>query len=784
MTLSISTADLNTFRVFEDHAYYVPPGNWLHLVESEFIESGEIALGSWAEILLNFESLRCEQGAVPQLLLNRIIQDDPLQEKARGKDKEVVRIKTKTVLFAELRKHEFVGYIPPGKYHSVQLGFGDAGASFAAIELSSNSSNRIIGFRHFALSAYHRAVSMVNSPNPETVRRFRKTAGSLVSLLNGIKDDLVGVKPLEEIPDGPYELEEYETWFAKNCSIGAKEETVAEYFISTFSLKPLISVVLGVYNPDPILLAATTHSILNQIYDQFELVIADAGSTSEQSTGYLRRLADLDPRIKIIFSGDSQDIPRAVNDAIDISRGDYIAFVDQDDLLNRDALFWLVEKVNEWPGAELIYSDEDCIDTDNRFILPHFKSDWNMLLLTSYNYVGHLLMARAKLAKIVKLRSEVNGSHNYDFILRAGLQVPETDIRHIPRILYHQRLDANPLNNGITDKDDGISRIDALEDFLKVWSPGATVDRKIRSFYNRVHFPVLDPLPSVAIVIPTRDTPEVLQRCVNSLINFTKYPNYKIHIINNQSSESRTFSLFEELQTLRQIEIHHYDKPFNYSDMHNWLISQLDDELICLLNNDTEIIEGSWLGELVSLLSLPGFGAAGSLLLYPDRTIQHAGVTLGVGGIAAHIAVGDRLDEPGYYSRNLLPQELSACTAACLLVKRDLYQQVGGMNTERLPVSFNDVDLCLKLRSAKYKIAWTPYSKLIHHESKSRGIDHYDEYKQLRAAGEMSYCAITWRSEITNDPYYNPNFDLKAEPYARLASVPRLELTLKPGVKT
>ncbi len=785
VTLSISAYDLAACKVSPENVYYVPPRVRLGLVDGDFPDISEIDYSSWTEILISFDTLKLEHTGAPQLVLNRTIGDDQGKEKARGKDKEGVRINSKIVLCTELRGNEFVAFIPPGKYHSIQVTFGNSGASFSAIEVNRKSSNRVLGSRHFVSTAVRRAVSLAQAPNPETVRRLKKTAGSFSSLLRGLKDDLIGVKPAEEIPDGPYNLEEYDLWYSKHCSIGAKEEVIADYYISTFSLKPLITVVLAVHNADLVMLAATVHSVLDQLYDNFELVISDACSSSEQTLSYLRQLPGLDPRIKVLFQTDSHDIAKATNEAVNVGRGGYITYVDQDDLISRDALFWLVEKINEWPDAALVYSDEDRIDDDANFILPYFKSDWNQLLLTSWNYVGHLVMVSSKLAKIVKWRSEVKGSPSFDFILRASLQIDEAHIKHIPRILYHQRLAKDPLNSGFSrTSDDEPSRYDALEDFLKLWSPGATVDHDLHSFFSRVHFTVPDHVPYVSIVIPTRDNPEVLERCINSLVNFTKYPNYKIHVIDNQSVESRTLALFAEWEQSGKAEIHHYDKPFNYSDMHNWLISQLDTELVCLLNNDTEIVEESWLGELISLVSLPGFAAAGAMLLYPDRTIQHAGVTLGVGGLAAHIAVGDLPDEPNYYSRNLLPQELSAVTAACLLVKRDAYQQVGGMNAERLPISFNDVDLCLKLRAAKYKIAWTPHSRLIHHESKSRGIDHENEYKSLRAAGEMSYLALTWRSELMNDPYYNSNFDLKSEPYEKLASVPRLDLTLKPGVKT
>lgn len=765
--------------------FYVPPGGTIPLVDSNSVDSNACEFKNWTEIVFRFDALKLEYRASPQLLLHIFPPAIPTKKQARGKDKEAVEVRTKIVLCSELSKNEWVGFLPPGKYHSMRLAFGDAGASFFHVEATSKSSNRIMGSRNFMASAVQRIFSMAHSPNPETVRRLKTTARSLLSLFNGLKDDLVGVKPLEEIPDGPYGLEEYDVWFAKNCSIGAKEEVFANYFISTFSLKPLISVVLPVRNANPLLLAATVHSVIDQLYDNFELIISDAGSSSEGTLRYLDQIRQIDSRIRVISSdGKERDTATAVNDAVMASHGEYVAFLCQDDILNRDAFFWLVEKINDSPRAELVYSDEDCIDEGLRYVLPKFKTDWNLLLLTSHNYVGNIVMASRRLSKLLKFRSEAGSSWLYDFVLRSALNLDEDTILHVPRILYHRRLRTGNLAVRDVTASDLKCRLGALEDFLRSWSPGATVDGDTDSDFARVHFPVAATYPDVAIVIPTRDTPEVLERCIHSLVNFTKYPNFKIHVIDNQSVEAKTLALFGELKTLHSAEIHTYDKPFNYSAMHNWLISQLDSEFICLLNNDTEIIEESWLDELVSLVSLPGFGAAGSLLLYPDRSIQHAGIALGIGGIAAHVGVGDAPDNPGYSSRNLVPQELSAVTAACMLIRRDLYELVGGMNEERLPVSFNDVDLCLKIRAAKYKIAWTPNSRLIHHESKSRGIDHEDEFKKLRAAGEMSYCALKWRSEIANDPYFNPNFDLKSDPYQMLASLPRLELTLKPYNKT
>ena len=785
MTLSISKDELMSYRVSDENLFYAPPRTALNLIDNDHAWVSEHDYSSWTEISVTFDALHLENGASPLLLLNGLPAKIPTKDQARGKNKEAVEIQSKTVLFTELKAHNFIGFIPPGRYRSIQLAFGNAGASFTSVEIDSRRSSRIIASRNFALTTAHRIASLAYSPNPETVRRLKSAARSITSLLNGLKDDLIGIKPLEEIPDGPYGLEDYDIWFGKNCSIGAKEEIYADYFISTFLLKPLVSVVLGVRDADPLLLAATVHSVLDQLYDHLELIVSDAGSTSERTLSYLAQLENSDPRITVIYNNGIREISNAVNQAITLSRGDFVAFVNQEDLLNRDALFWLVEKINERPQTELVYSDEDYIDTDNRFILPHFKSDWNLLLLTGYNYVGHIVMASARLAKVLKLRGEAESAQSYDFLLRAALEIDEKNVKHVPRILYHKRLTRDPQNvqrPGL--ESDTFSRYDALEEFLSSWSPGARIDRNPDSSNNRVHFPVPEPVPQVAVIIPTRDTPEVLERCINSLVNFTKYTNYSIHIIDNQSVEARTLALFEELKLQHKAEIHTYDKPFNYSDMHNWLIDQLDSEFVCLLNNDTEIIESDWLTELVSLVSLPGFGAAGSLLLYPDRSIQHAGVTLGIGGIAAHIGVGDASDDPGYCSRNLMPQELSAVTAATLLIKRKLYQLVGGMNAERLPVSFNDVDLCLKLRASGNKIAWTPHSRLIHHESKSRGMDYENEFKKLRAAGELSYCALKWRSEIMNDPYYNPNFDLGSDPFLMLASLPRLEITLKPYNKT
>lgn len=785
VTLSLPKDSLSTYLVSEQSGYFIPPRSRIRLLEDGFAHTENHQYQTWTEVSIKLFSLNLGHDARPQLLLNRLPREVPSKKRARGKDKEAVQINTKTILCSKAGPEEYAGFIPPGKYHSIELSFGNSGVSFAGAEVTSTTSNKIIASRDFTSSAVRRAVAMFYSPNPETVRRLKKTASSMLSLLNSLKDDLIGVKPPEEIPDGPYGLEEYETWYSKNCSIGAREEVFASYFISTFPTRPLISVVLGVRDADPLLLAGTVHSILDQLYDRFELVVADAGSVSEETLAYLKVLDTVDPRIKVLLSEKRRSMSEALSEAISSTQGDFTVFVSQEDLLNRDALFWMVEKINEHPQTTIIYSDEDAIDLDNSHVLPHFKPDWNLLLLTSYNYIGHFFLTSTKLAKTLKLRGEASEARFHDFLLRAALEIDESSIKHIPRVLYHQRLPSDILNTRLAHEarsEEGTDR--ALKDFLASWSPGATVEKSKDFAFPRIHFPVPDPAPEVAIVIPTRDAPEVLERCVNSLVHFTKYSNYRLHVIDNQSSEARTVALFNELKNLHRVEVHHYNKPFNYSDMHNWLISQLDSELVCLLNNDTEIVDENWLTELVSLASLPNFAAAGSLLFYPDRTIQHAGVTLGIGGIAAHIGVGDPPDEPGYFSRNHLPQELSAVTAACLVVKRELYELVGGMNSERLPVSFNDVDLCLKLRSRGHKIAWTPNSQLIHHESKSRGQDYADEFKKLRAAGEMSYCALTWRSEIINDPYYNPNFDLEYDPFQMLASLPRLELTLKPYNKT
>lgn len=785
MAISISDSVLATFLVAEG-SYYFPPRKTVALFDTDYENDPVMDLPAWTEVQLSFENLRLENGTEPTLLLSRVPGNGRQKDRKHFKERDPFEhLSIKTIIFTELRQGDYVAFIPPGTYPSIEFGFYDGGGSFSSLKISSRTPTHIVASKSFYASAAKRSIDLLRKPNPETVRRLKKTRDSVLSLILSVKDDLAGVKPPEEIPDGPYTLQEYDIWFSKNCTIGKKEDLLAQYYVSTFSSKPLVSVVLAVHDPDVKYLAASIHSVLGQIYHQFELVISDNGHCSQEVRNYLVDLERRDPRLKVLLSDEKVGIPEAVNRAIDISSGEYVAFLEQDDLLNRDALFWMVEKLNEWPTADLIYSDEDAIDSDQALTLPHFKSDWNLLLLLSYNYVGHLVMVKSSIAKIIKLREIAQDTYMHDFLLRTSLQIDEDNIKHVPRILYHSRLDNDPLNVGATGhKLDYTSRKMVVQDFLDQWRPGAEVETHPNTFFNRIHFPVSDPAPKVAIVIPTRDAPEVLERCVNSVLNFTEYSDYEINVIDNGSVETRTKQLFTELERTGRVKVHSYDHPFNFAQMHNWLIEQLDADLVCLLNNDTEVIEGNWLKELVSLVSLPGFAVAGSMLLYPDRSIQHAGIALGIGNIAIHLGTGELPDNPGYFGRNLMAQELSAVTAAALLIKRSAYIEVGGMNAERLPVSFNDVDLCLKVRAAKYKIAWTPYSRLIHFESKSRGIDHEDDYKRLRSAGELSYCALTWRSEILNDPYYNQNFDLESEPFEMLASVPRLELTLKPGVKT
>lgn len=633
-----------------------------------------------------------------------------------------------------------------------------------------------------ALRIASEIVSPKESPTREVTRdllSFTKVIalqGSKVA--SQAKDMVLGVTPINVMEPPPQTASEYEKWLFRQSATSPDIKRRARRLSDSFPVRPRFSIVMPVYKSNELFLREAVESVRRQIYTNWELLVVNDGSKVPELSSLLSDLAKQEFRVKVIELDENVGISEATNRGIEAASGDFIGFLDHDDILTDDALFWFADVVNRQNNTKVIYSDHDVysesIHISDHYYKPYFfKPDWNPLLFLGQNYLNHFVAVEAGLAKSNPLRSEYNGSQDYDFLLRVTAQLDGAQIVHVPRILYHWRAEEGSVALKSEDKSYAVPAARrAVQDYLDQNFPGAKVEEV--EIYNRIRFPVPTPPPSVAIVIPTKDGYELLKESIGTIFKHTAYPNFRIKVIDNQSSDPETTNYLDQLEKSGQIDLFHYDKPFNYSEMHNQVIEQLDEELVLLLNNDVSVISGDWLDEMVSLISKFNTAAVGCKLLYPDGTIQHAGVLVGLGGAAGHIGVNHDPADPGYFGRFKLTQNATAVTAACLLIKRDVYKEVGGMNSYRLGVAFNDVDLCLKINEAGYRIAWTPFATLIHHESKSRGHDGDDKRKINRMMGEISYLRERWESELQDDPNYNPNLEIMTENMFTPSKEPRI----------
>lgn len=533
-------------------------------------------------------------------------------------------------------------------------------------------------------------------------------------------------------------------------------------------LQPCISILLPVYNTPPKLLAECINSVKQQFYPHWQLCIADDASTNEQSRQALRQLCEGDDRIKLSWRLNNGHISIASNTALELATGDYVALLDHDDLLSPDALLQVAESINKHPDALLFYSDEDKITETGERYDPHFKPDWNPDLLLSQNYISHLgVYQRNRLVQLGGFREGFEGSQDHDLALRFTYGLSDSQIIHIPKILYHWRAVAG--STATTENEKGYAQTAgerAVQDFLSKVNISASVEKGEAPNSYKVHWPLPNPTPLVSLLIPTRNGIDILQPCVDAILERTEYKNFELLILDNQSDCLRTLSYMNEVSKRdNRVKILRWDYPFNYSAINNFGVKHATGDIIGLINNDIEPINDSWLSEMVSQACRSEIGCVGAKLYYPNNTLQHAGVILGIGGLAGHSHKHFNGNAAGYFHRLKLVQNLSAVTAACLLVRKSVFEEVGGLNEEHLKVAFNDVDFCLKVRKAGYRNLWTPYAKLYHHESVSRGVEDTPE-KQARYQSEIAYMREAWGELLDNDPAYNPNLTLAYEDFS------------------
>ena len=563
----------------------------------------------------------------------------------------------------------------------------------------------------------------------------------------------------------------YTTWLQETSRV---DHHALQKQLRQMRRQPVISVLLPVYNPDLELLEAAIESIRSQLYERWELCLADDASTDAIVRPFLEERARKDSRIRLTLRSHNGGIAACSNSALQLATGEWCALLDQDDVIAAEALACVALEIDEHSEAGIIYSDEDKIDRTGRRSDPFFKPDWNPELFLGQNFINHLGVYRTDLIRSVGgFREEVEGSQDYDLALRCVERLQPSQVRHIPRVLYHWRAVPGSLAAMVDAKpyaQEGARR--AIADHLRRQEIVARVEACPEAGEShRVAYQLAEPVPLVSIIIPTRDRVELLERCLTSLREQTTYPSTELIIVDNGSTEARTLGFLRELEHKTGSLVLRDDGPFNFSRLLNQGVAASKGSVLAFLNNDLEAEEPGWLSEMVSHAVRDQTGAVGARLWYPNGTLQHGGVILGLGGMANHAFPGMPRGEEGYFRRAWLQQNCSAVTGACMVVRKELFVRVGGFDEVNLPVSFNDVDFCLRLTAAGFASVWTPYANLIHHESASRSHRRTEE-EQALFRKEASYMRDTWGRELINDPYYNLNLSLEL-PGFELAYPPR-----------
>ncbi len=526
--------------------------------------------------------------------------------------------------------------------------------------------------------------------------------------------------------------------------------------IKAFTYKPKVSIVMPVYNVEEQWLRACVESVRNQYYENWELCIADDNSSDAHIKPLLEEFKMLDSRIKVVYREENGHISEASNSALAIATGEFVGLLDNDDTLADFALYEVVKLLNQHPQADLIYSDEDKLSEDNKRSQPFFKTDWAPDILLATNYICHFGVYRKNIIdEIGGFRKGYEGAQDYDLVLRFTEKTDQ--IFHIQKILYHWRMISN--STAVNPDSKGYAfeaGLKSLEDALERRGIKGTVSHgAFPGVYNIEYEIVNNGL--VSVIIPTRDNAADLKACIDSIYEKTIYENFEIIVADNGSEKEETFKLFEYYtkKYQDQFKVVRIDMPFNFSKINNLAVQESKGEYLLFLNNDITVITKGWMKRMVSYAQQQHVGAVGAKLYYPDNTIQHAGVLLGMGGVAGHGHVGYPRGDYGYFGKLVTTNNYSSVTAACMMVKREDFDRVNGFE-EKLTVAFNDVDFCLKLYEAgKYNV-WLHNVELYHYESKSRGAeDTYSKYKRFNS--EIKYMKDHWLKYIKNDPYYNRN---------------------------
>jgi GT2 family glycosyltransferase/SAM-dependent methyltransferase len=562
---------------------------------------------------------------------------------------------------------------------------------------------------------------------------------------------------------GPTKL--YRKWISKHDRFGSGDYKTAKKELAGLKTKPLFSIVLPVFDPEENHLRATIDSVFSQIYTNWELCIVNDASKNSYVKPFLDSLVSIDKRVKVSHRETNGHISQASNDAARMAEGDFLVLLDHDDLLRPHSLLRNAQKINDNEGLQLIYSDEDKLDEEGARFDHYFKPDWNPDLFLSQNYLCHLTcISREAFVRAGGFRTGVEGSQDWDLLLRVTEQIKDEEIGHIAEILYHWRATEKSTAKALKAKDYVLnSSLQVANEALERRKEKAVAEiSDPENGYLRIKYFTPENPPLVSIIIPTKDRLDLIARCMESILEKTSYGNYEIIVLDHESSDPPVIEYFRRLLSQDKVRFINVSGEFNYSKINNLGAKQARGEILLFLNNDIEVIDPDWLNEMVTQTIRPEIGCVGAKLLYPNNKVQHGGVIMGLGGVAGHSHKHFHSDDPGYKHRLKLVQNYSAVTAACLSIRKSVFEEVGGFNEKNLKVAFNDVDLCLKVKQSGYRNLWTPYSVLIHHESASRGRDDSPD-KITRFHREILYLKKKWQGIMEKDPCYNSNLTLKRE---------------------
>lgn len=564
------------------------------------------------------------------------------------------------------------------------------------------------------------------------------------------------VKKAEDYKNRPYP---YTKWYPEHMALESELEQQRK---TTFAYAPLISIVIPLYNTPVPYLKELLDSVQSQTYQNFQLCLAD-GSDNSRTGDYIRENYGTDKRIQYKLLENNAGISENTNEAIKMATGEFIMFSDHDDTLAPNALFEIVKEMNEHPGTDVVYTDEDKVTMDGkRYFDPHFKPDFNLDMLRCNNYICHIFVVKREiLEQVGMLHKEFDGAQDFDFILRCCEKAE--NIRHVAKILYHWRnhpasTAGNP-ESKMYAYEAGRNAVQAHYDRIGMKAEVSMTEQWGR--YRTKLFVEGEPL--VTIIIPNKDHKKELKTCVDSLFEKTSYQNFEILIIENNSTGKEIFAYYKELEAAHEnVRVLTWEKQFNYSAINNFGAEHARGEYLLLLNNDIEVKTENWMEEMLCYCQREDVGIVGAKLLFPNEKIQHAGVILGMGpsGTAGHLFYNFPGDQFVYAGRSQTTQDLSAVTAACMMVKKELYQKVGGMD-EAFQVAFNDIDFCLRVRETGKLVVFQAYAELYHHESLTRGYETSQKNKK-RFKEEIKLFKTRWKDILeAGDPYYNPNLTLR-----------------------